>query len=114
MVLPDNQTYQDLPLGTEIRFWRKVRSTLCTHNCPLWAPEVGLTPMRSIGIDVLHTYYLGPLHTWTKKMLWKLLEANVWEATGASAEEIHLNALDHLKAELVEWYKSPGGRGSTE
>ena len=87
-------------------FWRPVNATLCTHRCPLMDESLGITPCRSICFDLLHTLYLGPMQTWCRLAIWKLILNGVWGAARApSAEQIILSILA-MRAELFSWYKA--------
>ena len=62
----------------ECTFWRSSRSSLVTHRCPLWDESLGITPSRTIAIDLLHTFYLGAVLQVAKEGLWVLIDSGVW------------------------------------
>ena len=77
---------------------------LCKHRCPLFDESIGVTPRRSIGIDVLHTLFLGPMLSWGKVAVWAMLTAGVWGQLESSVEQQLKVALLALRAFLIKWY----------
>ena len=104
--LPDVGKLETVGLPTRICFWRSSSESACTHRCPLFSDELGITPSRTICIDLLHTLFLGPMLCWCKFVLWELLSANVWPcAQRTEAERIKVGMLLVVQ-ELKAFYRS--------
>lgn len=88
-----------------VLFWRVARETLLRHRCPLWSPGLGITPTRVVAIDLLHTFYLGPLNLWAKEAIWALLDAHIWATPGHTETEKVLNGLRTIQHHLSRFYK---------
>ena len=58
--------------------WRRSEETLCTHRCPLWDIDIGITPSKTIAIDLMHTLHLGVMQEYAKEAVWLLLLSPVW------------------------------------
>ena len=78
--------------------------TICTRRNPLFDRELGVTPTRSIAIDLLHTLFLGPMHTWCRMVVWRLLSSGLWGTIAASESERVQVGVICLRAELMAWY----------
>lgn len=106
--LPDVNDFFGLHLfpTQELTFWRVSRATLVWHRCPLWCPEIGLTATDTIAIDLLHTYYLGPLQVWVKLGFWSLIDSGIWGSHCAAAEERQAIAIAAIGFDLLQWYAS--------
>ena len=85
-------------------FWRVSRETLVHHRCPFWSPAIGLLPMLTIGIDLLHCFYLGPLQQWGKAAVWHLIDSNLWSGPEPTQEMRQLTSLSALQQELLHFY----------
>ena len=92
-------------------FWRRSRETLCTHRSPLFDRRLGVTPNRSIAIDVMHTLLLGPCLSWGKLALWKLLLNGTWGTFEESNEARLRVAIMTSRATLVHWYNEEQAAG---
>jgi hypothetical protein len=88
----------------DVLFWRRSEETLCTHRCPIFDASVGVTPSKSIAIDLLHTLFLGGILIWGGIALWRLLRSGVWGAFETTDEEQLKVAILSLRAELLAWY----------
>ena len=93
----------ELPL--HVVFWRQSENTLVLHRNPLWDEELGITPSRSLTVDVLHTLHLGIFQQWGKLAVWSLLDATVWVSPGGSAEERHKVQVLCLRNDLDNFYR---------
>ena len=72
--LIDVQGFDDLvDFPVQVLFWRCSEQTACLRRCPFWDADIGITPSIVICIDMLHTLYLGSIHTWCKTVLWLML-----------------------------------------
>jgi hypothetical protein len=89
---------------TIILFWRVSDETLTRHRNPLFDRTIGITPRRSLTVDVLHAFFLGVLNIWAKIALWKLIEAGAYGNLGTQAENLRAAALV-LRSALMSWYK---------
>lgn len=101
--LPDVAAFDELvDFPIVVVFWRRSEETLCQHRCPLWDDNLGLSPSKSIALDLLHTLFLGSMLEWAKFAVWKLLQAGVWGSVeGTDAVQL---AVHRLRAHLKEWY----------
>ena len=80
--------------------------SLTLHRNPLFDRALGLTPHRSLTIDILHQLHLGVMHSWCKHVIWVLLRANIWGAAVGSREERDQNNALCFKSALDTWYKA--------
>lgn len=99
-----------------VLFWRKGEETLTTHRCILFdqpgRPAIGVTPTKTIAIDVMHSLFLGPLLTWGQIVLWRLLLAGVWGLFEINNEQRLKSAILACRNELHHWYRSDAGTHS--
>lgn len=86
-------------------FWRRSEETLVHHSNPLWDEGLGVTPARSLTVDVLHTLHLGVFQQWCKHNVWLLLESSAWQKTSTTMEERHKQNVLCIRNELDNWYK---------
>ena len=95
-------------------FWRQSRDTLCTHRCPLWQRELGLTPAGVLALDLLHTLFLGPMNCWCKFAMWALLTCGAWGGLeGTQAEQVRVAVLccrHQLFAWCSRWERANPGK----
>jgi len=62
---------------TTVLFWRPLMNSICTHRCPLFDAALGITPKRSIALDLLHTLHLGVMLVWCNIALGMLLLSGI-------------------------------------
>jgi hypothetical protein len=93
-----------LQLPSTVVFWRPANETICKHRCPLWDDAIGLSPRRTIALDLLHSLYLGPMQSWCKMPAWLLLTSPSWGLFEASESERHASGIMSMRAELMGWY----------
>jgi len=76
---------------------------------------VGLTPKRSIVIDVMHSLFLGPIPIWCSLALWALLKGNIWGRFESTNEERVKVAVLACRVALQAWYfdEQQAGRAHT-
>ena len=88
-----------------VLFWRPAMQSLCHRRCPLLDASLGITPVRTIALDLLHTLYLGPMLTYCRLVLWKFLRSSIW-ATGpeAGSEKLQVTFLN-IRSELRHFYE---------
>ena len=89
---------------TTIVFWRPSAETLTRHRNPLFDREIGITPKRTLTVDVLHSFFLGVLNTWATKSIWKLILCGAYGNLGTASENLHA-AILVLRDALMRWYK---------
>ena len=53
--LPDVAMLETLQLPSTVVFWRLANETICKHRCPLWDDAIGLSPRRTIALDLLYS-----------------------------------------------------------
>lgn len=103
--LPDVVEFEHISVfPAKVLFWRPSKANTVHHRCPLWQPEFGLTPARSIAIDLLHSYYLGPLQVWARESCWMRLESGIWKAPGHTEKENIVMTVSILQRELFSFY----------
>ena len=101
--LPDVGRFEVLPLPARVLFWRPPRASLCLHRCPLLSDAIGVTMEDTISLDLLHTLYLGPMMTFCKAAIMRLVTAGIWgEFEGAAAERVSASVFA-LRGELKAW-----------
>ena len=93
-------------------FWRtsyrgKNVCDAAMFRCPLFAPELGTNPMRSLAIDSLHTIYYGPIMRIVSCILWRVLESNPWQFRGGRDHYLE-QGCKMLRRDLADWYDSVG------
>jgi hypothetical protein len=88
-----------------LKFWRRSNETIATRRCVLFDEALGITPDRTICVDLLHTFHLGVLQEFTKLALWKLLSAGVWGALDGTLVECLRIAVLTLRSALWKWYE---------
>ena len=104
----------DFSLGQTHRvlFWRPVRETVCQHRNPLFdrhsGTTLGITPVRSVAIDMLHTFYLGILHAFCSFLVWECLRARIWGDLGNELP----NTILRMRIDLFFFYKEYRDAGS--
>ena len=86
-----------------IIFWRSTEDTLTRHRNPLFDRSIGITPKRSLTVDVLHAFFLGILNTWARIAIWKLITSGAYGHLGTQAENINI-AVIVLRSALLTWY----------
>ena len=86
-------------------FWRTSAETLARHRCPLFCQELGLSPQRSLTVDLLHAAYLGVFKIWCRVALWFLILSGAFGNIGTVEETIQTAVLV-LRHDLMEWYKA--------
>lgn len=90
---------------TVIIFWRSDAETLARHRNPMFDPEYGVTPARSLTVDVLHAFFLGVLNVWCKISIWKLILSGCYGALGTGTENIRAAVLV-LRDRVMRFYQS--------
>ena len=87
-----------------VTFWRPSENTLQLHRCPLWDESLGLTPTRSIALDILHTFHLGIVLVWAKFVVWYILRSRIWgEHEKQACDQISIAVL-RFRNELMAFY----------
>jgi hypothetical protein len=87
-----------------VLFWRRTSETICTHRCPLFDASIGVTPTKTVAIDIMHTLFLGPMLVWCRVTIWALLQAGIWGVFESTVEEQLVVAIMAFRAELFAWY----------
>ena len=76
MNVHDFLTLSHYPEGLEVVFWRPIHETLARHRNPLFDEQIGVTPTRSLTVDLLHALYLGVMNAFMVCLTWFVLENN--------------------------------------
>jgi len=101
--LPDVGELENVELfPANIVFWRLRNESLTRHRNPVFDPEIGITPKRSLVVDLLHAFYLGILLVWCRFVIWRLLLAGAY-GPPATNEGIVASILV-LRANLMRFY----------
>ena len=87
----------------QIIFWRTSEESLARHRNPVFEPELGITPARSVVVDVLHAVFLGILLVWCRCAVWTLLLNGAYGHAGENHEHLTISILV-LRSNLMEWY----------
>jgi hypothetical protein len=95
----------DCSTPQRVLFWRPSLEYLTRHRNPLFDMELGITPQRSLTVDLLHCIYLGVLLGYCKLVVWHLLLAGKWGRLSTLVETVQYAAL-RLKHDLETWYSS--------
>ena len=72
------------PLPMTVTFWTPMHTAdgkpmgLARHKNPLYSKELGTSPSRTQMIDIIHTFYYGPMMRWLHSALWRLILSNPW------------------------------------
>lgn len=103
--LPDTGSFFEIvTFPITLVFWRAARETLVNYRCPLWDASLGLTADATIALDLLHAYYLGPLQTWSRDVLWLLLSSGSFGGHQTEHEKLVVG-LSVIKHELFKFYR---------
>lgn len=86
-----------------ITFWRPSSETLTRHRNPIFDSHLGITPRKSLVIDLLHAVFLGILLVWCRLVIWKLLECGVYGILAGRAEAMQAAVL-LLRSKLMRFY----------
>lgn len=105
-VLPDVGQFESLrSFPARLVFWRPSKQTLVLHRNPLWDVRLGITPVRTLTVDALHTFNLGVMQSFCKVAAWKLLDGTQWGEVSASSEERIRVAVQCMRADLQVFYQ---------
>lgn len=88
-------------------FWRVKEQSLCQFRCPLWDPELHITPTTVVCIDLMHTLHLGVMLEFGKEAVWALLGSSIWN-TGVdltAEEQVKVKTM-LLRNDLWAWYRA--------
>jgi hypothetical protein len=89
----------------DIVFWRPSNETLTRHRNPLFSALLGVTPRRSLVVDVLHAINLGVLLIWCRKALWHMILSGAYGSSGTGHENI-IAAVLVLRNNLMKFYSA--------
>ena len=89
-------------------FWRITGRSRVVYPSPVLAIEGAGTHLY--GIDILHTWHLGPLQNYIGCALWCLIKTSVWQpkVPWLRAEHGYRLALMRIKAEMWSYYAERG------
>ena len=94
-----------------VTFFRVERATMLWHRCPLWDASIGLTPVKTPAIDLLHTFYLGPLQVWVRDAFWGLIDADVFNLKEGTEKVTAENTIALINDQLFDFYKDNDRKG---
>ena len=98
----------------KVLFCRVSNETLCFHRCPLFDVDLGITPTRSVALDLLHTLHLGVLNGFAAVLVWILLQKSVWGQFETTESEKLAVAVIAMRAELWFWMKQRAAQNPGE
>ena len=112
--LPDIGALEEIVVFPKtIVFWRRSEENMTRHRNPIFDKELGVTPSRSLTVDVLHAFFLGVLNTWCKIAVWKLILCGAYGNCGNVGENLFASTLV-LRDALMRFYVSYKGENPTE
>ena len=88
---------------TRVVFWRSSDESMTRHRNPFFDPDFGITPRRTLTVDVLHAFFLGVLNTWSKITIWELICCGAYGHMGSSYENFAASVLV-LRDRLMRFY----------
>jgi hypothetical protein len=88
---------------TPIVFWRSENETLTRHRNPIFDRAIGVTPHRSLTVDLLHCLFLGIMNVWARTAIWHLIMSGAFGDLGTKAENIRAAVLV-MRSGLMKWY----------
>jgi hypothetical protein len=92
--------------GFSLLFWDPKEQSLTKHRNPLFCPMTLLGPQQ-LCPDELHTMHLGVFHSYILKVMWLLIERDVWNAARGLAEHAATETcVLRLRNDLYQWYRS--------
>ena len=92
-----------------LTFWTPLHTAdgkpmgLARHRNPLYSKELGTSPSRTQMIDILHTFYFGPMMRWLHSALWRLLLSNPWGIDGSTADKLDIG-IKRMKMHMNDWF----------
>ena len=84
---------------------------MCTHRSPLFDRRLGVTPVRTVAIDVMHTTVLGPCQSWGSLAMWKLLTSGIWGVLESENENKLRVSIMTMRTSLMSWYNAEAQAG---
>ena len=110
--LPDVGKFDDMvipPGGKMVLFWRLTNETICLRRCPLFdrpsGMKIGITPRRSLAVEIMHTIFLGPMQNLCQHIMWKILMSGHWGAFAPTEVERIRVACRMMRHELFRFYE---------
>ena len=111
--LPDVAAFPKIAVfPLTITFWRQSHETMTRHRNPLFA-IVGVSLVRSLTVDMMHSLHLGVMLLFCRLVLWYLLMEGLWCRKG-NQEEIIETGSQVLRMDLDSWYKARHQQFPTE
>jgi hypothetical protein len=102
---PDVGAFEHLSLPATVVFWRHDDETLSKHRNPIFNAFTGIS-LNTLTVDTLHCFYLGVLQVHCSRVIWGLVEADVWEtrqAGNTTAPARLQESCTRLQASLARW-----------
>ena len=100
--MPDVGDFEETALGSTVIFWRASRDTLTRHRNPLFDPDIGMTPKRTLTVDTLHALNLGVYKCWGKIAIWYIILADVYGRITSIDADLD-NAIRVMRAALTKF-----------
>ena len=109
-ILEKPRAYKDGRLKKPIKLvlWDRSEETYARHRNPLFDADddrirLGLT-ILALGIDAMHTIYLGLAKYIVLLILWRFLDENIFEVHQSTLDEKRKLGIRRLTSELFNWY----------
>ena len=107
--LQDVGQLETSPLPMTLTFWTPLHTAdgkpmgLARHRNPLYSKELGTNPSRTQMIDILHTFYYGPMMRWLHSALWRVLLSNPWGIDGNTENKLDIG-IKRMKMHMNDWF----------
>ena len=93
--LPDIALYASVQVPARLKFWRSSDVTMCTHRCPLFSDEIGVSLSQTVAADYMHTVCLGTMSFMVLAVYWGYVKC--FQIAGASDCESRCAQADILE-----------------
>ena len=103
--LPDVAGFESLTLPATVVFWRAERETLTKHRNPIFNPATGIS-VKTLCVDTLHCLYLGVFQAHCSRVVWGLVDADVWDTRrdgNTHATERLQESCIRMQADMHQW-----------
>ena len=89
---------------TSVVFWRPANETLTRHRNPVFDQhELGVTPSKSVVVELLHAVFLGVLLVWCRVAIWALIQSGAYGQALMTRESL-LASILVLRNKLMQFY----------
>ena len=104
--LPDVDAIRHITVfPAPVLMWRCSRETLARHRCPVFDEHLGVTPHRSLTMDVLHCLFLGVIKVTISYVVWFVFLSGVFGRIGSEDEQLS-TATSAMKTHFFNLYRT--------